>query len=545
MSSAVTFVIMSSLSTTAGLASQQQAASNGKKAADIDYSPVMQRLRRHFKTGKTRSLDYRRVQLRALRKMLCDNIDAFVEALRKDLGRHPQMCLFGDLYGSVTAVDDALDHLTSWASPREKGGQLEFFGASTRLVPQPKGVMLLVTAWNFPVDFVFNCLSQMLAAGNCVVIKPSEVSANVEQLFVKLIPQYLDNDLVTVVTGGVAESTAVLREKFDHICFTGNGFVGRLVHQAAAKHLTPVTLELGGKGPAIVTKNADIQKAATRIVFSKFFNNGQICAAADHVLVERSVAARFVAAVRNVLKQYPNGPLDEKNPNYARLVHTRHWDRVASLVDCNHGGEIICGGTANGNRDTKFFPVTVILNPDVNSKLMVEEIFGPVLPIITVDSVDDAIAFTNSREKPLVAYVFTQSSTEAQRVTDAVLSGTGAVNECALQFACEGIPFGGVGESGIGRYHGIYGFEEFSHMKPVLDRGWWPLWTDIVGFLRYPPFTQFNTTALRAAVLYKGYAMSFIRKLAAFLRAAKNLALVYFIVVGMMVTFQEYFGKSP
>jgi aldehyde dehydrogenase (NAD+) len=352
--------------------------------------------------------------------------------------------------------------------------------------PEPKGVVLIIAPWNYPMSMVCAPLVGAMAAGNCAVMKPSEITSHTSAALAAILPRYLDKDAFAVVEGGVPETTELLGQKFDHILYTGNERVAQIVMTAAAKHLTPVTLELGGKSPCIIDKSADIEVAASRIAWGKFINAGQTCVAPDHVLVHRSVAAQFVDAITRRIKDF-YGEDASQSPDYCRIASERHAARFAKLLE---GQKIHHGGRVDVAR--RYVEPTIVLDPPVDSELMTEEIFGPVLPIITVDEMHHAIKFVVDRPKPLALYVFTKSKALEDAVLDRISAGSVCINDAVIFMVSPELPFGGVGNSGMGRYTGWYGFETFSHMRPVMKRSF-----RFDAPIRYPPYTEAKAKLMR------------------------------------------------
>jgi aldehyde dehydrogenase (NAD+) len=349
--------------------------------------------------------------------------------------------------------------------------------------PDPLGVVCIIAPWNFPIQLILNPLVAAIAAGNAAVIKPSEVSPTCAVLAQDLLHKYMDREAIRVVQGAVAETTALLQERFDHIFYTGGGAVATHILRAAAVHLTPVTLELGGKSPCIVARDADLDTTARRILAAKCMNAGQVCLAPDYILVEAPKADALTAALkRAAIDFYGDDTACQKSPDLGRIVNERHWDRIKGLLD-SAGGTIIYGGQAD--RSDRFIAPTLIREPSLDSAVMREEIFGPLLPILAVPSVDDAIKFVTARPKPLALYVFTNSGKTSKRVLELTSSGGAVVNDAVIHNAVPDLPFGGVGPAGMGAYHGKFGFDTFSHTKAVLTQ---PTWIDL-GKLRYPPFS--------------------------------------------------------
>ncbi len=436
-----------------------------------------------------RSLDARRTQLRQLRRMLIEREDTIMAAMVSDLGKPPMEAYAAEVGLVLAEIDDALKHLGEWAAPTKVKVALAFKPGSAEIMPEPLGVALIIAPWNYPMQLLIAPLVAALAAGNTVVLKPSEVAPATAAAMAELIPQYLDQRVARVVVGGVDETTALLAEHFDHIFYTGNGTVGRIVMTAAAKHLTPVTLELGGKSPAIVTADADITIAARRIAWGKFLNAGQTCVAPDYVLVDASVEKAFVDALAATIREF-YGDDPKASADYARIVNERHWDRLNGLLDAGGYDTTVCGG--GGDRATKFIPPTVLTGVKPDAALMQEEIFGPILPVLPVSDLDEAIRFVNDRDKPLALYVFSCDPHAIGRVLDRTTAGGVCVNHAVLHVGVGALPFGGVGGSGMGAYHGKAGFDTFSHRKAVLRK---PVRPD--PSILYPPYKGWKYKLVR------------------------------------------------
>lgn len=438
---------------------------------------VLAPLREAFVRGKTRPLAFRRQQLEALRRMMSENEERWFEALAKDLGK-PTLEAYASEVGFILEdIGYTLKHLKDWASPTKVRTPLVQAIGRSEVLREPLGVVLVIGPWNYPVQLVFAPLIGVLAAGNCAVLKPSEMTPACSELIAELVPRYLDPEIVQVVTGGVPETSALLEERWDYIFFTGSTLVGKIVYQAAAKHLTPVTLELGGKSPCIVDAAVDLDVAARRIVWGKFFNTGQTCVAPDYILCHEKMEAPLLEALRAVVSEF-YGADPKQSPDFGRIVNERHHERLVGLLE---GTEPYLGGEHDVSE--RYLAPTILRGVKPEDKIMQEEIFGPILPILTVGSIDEAIEFVNAREKPLALYVFTSDASNADRVLQRTSSGGACVNETLTHLAVPELPFGGVGASGLGAYHGSHSFETFSHRKSVLRRKTWP---DVK--LRYPPY---------------------------------------------------------
>ena len=458
---------------------------------DFDASRIVTEIRAGFDRGITRPLEWRRSQLDAMAAMLRENADQLVAALASDLHKPATEAWSTEIGFTLSDIDHQKSHLEKWSKPRKVKIPLAYQPASGRIVPQPKGVVLIIAPWNYPLQLLLSPITAAIAAGNAIVAKPSELAPATSAALVELCTRYLDTTTITVVGGGVEESSALLEQRFDHIFFTGGTRVGKIVMRAAAEHLTPVTLELGGKSPAIVAADADVEVAARRIAWGKFVNSGQTCIAPDYVLVAEPLRDRLVAAIgQSVTDFYGADP--HASEDYGRIISDDHFERNSSLIGAEGSGTVAFGGTTDAS--DRFIAPTVLIDPDPDSDVMTNEIFGPVLPVICVNDVDEAIDFVNSREKPLALYVFTDDDTTAQRTIARTSSGGVGVNGTLLHIGPPDLPFGGVGTSGIGAYHGEAGFETFSHLKSVLDKRIKPDFK-----IAYPPYTPLKERLIKLA----------------------------------------------
>ncbi|MEU3982905.1 aldehyde dehydrogenase family protein [Streptomyces sp. NPDC026672] len=425
---------------------------------------VVARLRRTFESGLTRPLEWRLGQLAALRALLTENGDELRKALHADLGKSPSEADRYEIGYLIGDIDHTVRHLAQWLAPKPAAVLERFLPAEARVVRDPLGVVLVIAPWNYPLQLALAPTVGALAAGNTVVVKPSEMAPATSTAIARLLPRYLDAQAVAVVEGGVPETTALLEQRFDHIFYTGNGVVGRIVMTAAVQHLTPVTLELGGKSPAVVEPGADLKATARRIAVGKFVNAGQTCVAPDYVLAIGDTAAllesELTAAIRELYGDDPAA-----SPEYGRIINDRHFERLTALMA---DGRVVTGG--GHDRSSRYLEPTVLADVDPAAPVMQEEIFGPLLPVISVPDLDAAIAFINDRDKPLALYAFTESETTKQRLTEETSSGGLAFGIPVAHLALPELPFGGVGASGMGRYHGEYSIDTFSHSKGVLDK---------------------------------------------------------------------------
>lgn len=423
------------------------------------------RLRATFRTGRTKPVEWRTTQLRRLRDLLTEHGDDLAAALHADLGKSAAEAQRTEIGFTIREIDHTLDHLDEWLRP-ESAPVPAHLGTDATAWTQydPLGVVLVIAPWNYPVQLLLTPVVGALASGDAVVLKPSEMAPATSAVIAQLVPAYLDTDAVAVVEGGIPETTALLAERFDHIFYTGNGAVGRIVLRAAAEHLTPVALELGGKSPAFVDRDADLTVVADRLARGKFLNAGQTCVAPDYVLTDPETAAALEPLlVTAVEKVYGADP--QTSSEYGRIVNERHFDRLAGLLD---SGRVVVGGRSD--RSDKYIAPTVLADVDPKASVMAEEIFGPILPIVTVPDIDAAIHFINDRDKPLALYVFTDSDDTRARIAAETSSGAVGYGLPLAHLTVSDLPFGGVGESGMGNYHGRYSIETFSHRKALLEK---------------------------------------------------------------------------
>jgi aldehyde dehydrogenase (NAD+) len=447
------------------------------------------KLRAAFDSGRSRPIAWRKAQLKRLKSMLRDGESQLLEALHRDLGKPAIEGFLTDIAFVRAEIDETLRHLDAWVRPEKIKVPLKQQPGRAHISRDPLGVVLIIGPWNYPVQLVLAPLIGAIAAGNCAVLKPSEISEHTAHVLADLVPRYLDPECIAVVEGGPEETTALLDERWDHIFYTGNGTVGRIVMTAAAKHLTPVTLELGGKSPTIVDSSANLDVAARRIAWGKYLNAGQTCVAPDYVLVARDVAGPLAARLRDAVTRF-YGSDPRASADYARIVSDRHFERLERLLDADGAGDLVFG--ADRERTERYLAPTALLGTDPAAPLMQEEIFGPVLPIIPVDDTSEAIAFVNEREKPLALYVFAEDEAVVDGVLGTTSSGGACVNATLFQVSVPALPFGGVGGSGMGAYHGRTSFETFSHHKSVLNR---PAKPD--PDLAYPPYTGIKAKLLK------------------------------------------------
>lgn len=440
----------------------------------------------YFQTGATLPVSSRITALRRLYTAISSNEKEIHNALKKDLGKsgfESYMCETGLVLEEISYM---LKHIQRFASEKKVRTPLAQFHSRSYQKPSPYGVVLIMSPWNYPFMLTLSPLVDALAAGNTAVVKPSAYSPYTSEVLQKILSQCFDPQYVAVVTGGRAENTCLLKEHFDYIFFTGSQAVGKEVMRNAAEHLTPVTLELGGKSPCIVDQTADIKLAARRIVFGKYLNCGQTCVAPDYIYCHHAVKDRLIKEVqKQIQKQYGKQPL--RNPNYGKIINEKHFDRILGLIDEK---KVVHGG--NSDRKTLRIEPTVLDQVTFQDAVMQEEIFGPLMPILTFDNLDDVIRKINSLSHPLALYFFTSDKAAAKKVTSRCGFGGGCINDTIIHLATTEMGFGGFGESGMGAYHGKIGFDTFSHYKSIVDK---KTWIDLP--MRYQPYQKLQEKMVR------------------------------------------------
>ncbi|MCX2934337.1 aldehyde dehydrogenase family protein [Mycobacterium sp. CVI_P3] len=439
---------------------------------------ILADVRRVFNSGRTRSLTWRLDQLRAVERMCDEREPEIAEALARDLGRPAFEAWLGDIGSTKAEAAFARKHLKKWVKPQRYGLPLAQLPGKGWVQYDPLGVVLVIGPWNYPFYLCMAPVVAAIAAGNGVVIKPSELAPATSALIARLVPEYLDAEAIRVVEGDASITQDLMAQGFDHALFTGGTEIGRKIMAAAAPTLTPVTLELGGKSPVVVLADADLDVAARRIAWIKMLNSGQTCIAPDYILADRTIAAELTDKIVATIAEFR---AEEKDPSL-RIVNERQFDRLVSLIGATSGTVVTGGGS---DRSTLRIEPTVIVNPAADDPVMSDEIFGPILPIISVESPDAAVAFVNGRPKPLALYVFTASQQAARDLIDRMPSGGAVVNHVAVHCLAPQLPFGGVGASGMGAYHGKWGFEALSHRRAVLAKS-----TKMDLKLMYPPYTD-------------------------------------------------------
>jgi aldehyde dehydrogenase (NAD+) len=450
-------------------------------------STTVARLRQNFNVGLTRTYTYRQQQLAGMARFLKECEEEIKSALLADLGKPAAETLIAEIAITTLDLKHAQKNLAAWMKRKKVSTALIAQPGVSYIYPEPLGVALIIAPWNYPVQLTLAPLIGALAAGNCVVLKPSEVAPATSHLLATVLPKYIDSACLAVFEGGVPETTALLAEHFDHIFYTGSGTVGRVVMTAAAKNLTPVTLELGGKSPCIVDASTNLDVAVRRIIWAKFSNAGQTCIAPDYILVDAAIADSLLEKMKITLGDfYGDNPASSKD--YGRIINSHHYQRLINLL--SGSGDIYLGG--NGDEAERYLAPTILRNVPDNAPIMADEIFGPILPVININNIDEAIAFINARPKPLALYLFSSDQSICERVIANTSSGSVAINYPMMQVTNPELPFGGVGASGMGAYHGKASFDTFTHFKSVLKK---PTWIDLA--MMYPPYSTTFTRLIR------------------------------------------------
>ncbi len=446
----------------------------------INVSTMIDRQRDLFLTHKTLDYSYRLSSLKRLKKTILKYEEEVYDALKSDLNKSKYEANMTEVGLILGELDKTIKHLSKWMKPKRLRVSFTQMPAKSRLLSEPYGVVLIMSPWNYPFQLTMAPLIGAVAAGNCVMVKPSAYSPKTSDVFVKIIKEAFEDFHVEVITGGREENKELLDQKFDYIFFTGSPVVGKIVMQHAANNLTPVTLELGGKSPCIVDKNTDLKKTAKRLLFGKLLNSGQTCIAPDYLFIHEAVKEDFV----KLLIQGHKEMLSDKvyvEKNFPRIINDKHYNRIRSLLE---GVDVLYGG--DFNEELRQISFTLVDNPPLDSRIMNEEIFAPILPIITWKNKEEVVQFLNARPKPLALYLFTKDASVEEYIVKNVSYGGGCINDTIIHIAGQQ-PFGGVGNSGIGAYHGKKSFETFSHYKHVIKKSWY---FDLP--IRYHPYKNVN-----------------------------------------------------
>lgn len=433
-----------------------------QEAFEDEMQQLVQSQRDYFNSNATRPVEFRLKQLKKLKKLLIEHEDEMHEAIFNDFSKSKFENQLIEYYPLLDEIDIALKNLKKWAQHKSVKTNLINFPAKSYLVPEPLGVTLVIGAWNLPYNLSLTPLIGSIAAGNTTILKPSELPAHTSAFMAKIINENFAPNYLRVVEGAIPETTALLKQRYDKIFFTGSPVVGKIVNKAAAEYLTNVTLELGGKNPAIFTKDCSLKMSVKRMIWARYINSGQFCITADYVLVHKDIKDEFL---KLAVKEIEKNNFSVENNNYVQIINDRNFDRVVNLINPD---KVYYGGTYDRNK--RIIHPTILNNVSLQDAVMQEEIFGPVLPVLEYETLDEAFEIIKRFEKPLAAYLFSDSSATKQRFLNEIPFGTGAINDCVMQVSNPNLPFGGVGNSGMGRYHGKYSFECFSHFKPVLDK---------------------------------------------------------------------------
>lgn len=447
----------------------------------MNYSVILENQKTYFYSEETKSISFRKKMLKTLRKLILDNEKEILAAVYADLKKPDFENQLTETQFTLWEIDYVLKHLRTWTKSQYVETPLFHKPGYSFIKPEPLGVSLIISPWNYPFQLLIAPLVANIAAGNCTFLKPSEISPNTSAVLAKLIPQYFNPEYITIIEGGVSETSELLKLKFDHIFYTGSSQVGKIVMTAAAQNLCPVTLELGGKSPCVIDKNVPLKQTARKVAWGKFLNAGQTCIAPDYILVHESIKKSFVEVLQTTITEF-YGENPQNSSHYARIINQKHWQRLTSYLE---NAKIIFGGSSN--EENLFIAPTIVDNPDLSSPLMNDEIFGPILPIITYKEIEEVAKFINDRPKPLAMYVFSKNKKNINYLISRTSSGGMCINDTLSHITSSELPFGGVGDSGMGNYHGKAGFDTFSHYKSVMKKSF------LVDFsMKYPPYIKLS-----------------------------------------------------
>ena len=443
----------------------------------MNYTEILQNQKTFFNSHKTKDLNFRKTQLKKLKNLIKKHENQLYEAIYKDFGKSEFETFGTEISFIYKDIDYYLKNLNSLAKPKKVKTNIVNQLGSSKIYREPLGNCLVIGAWNYPYQLTLTPVVAAIAAGNTCIIKPSELPENTMKVMAQLINENFDSAFLYVVEGGVEETTEILKLRFDKIFFTGSPRVGKIVYQAAAEHLTPVTLELGGKSPAFITENADLEVAARRIVWGKFINAGQTCIAPDYLYVQENIKPKFIEILLSEIKKRN---YHENAEHFCKIINERNFDRLEKLINRE---KLIFGGETH--REKRYISPTVLDHVTWEDTVMQEEIFGPILPILTYKNLDEAIEKVIEGEKPLSAYIFSNNAKEQTKILEKLSFGGGCINDTLMHISNHHLPFGGVGNSGLGNYHGKFGFDAFSHQKAILDKSIY-----LEPELKYPPYTD-------------------------------------------------------
>lgn len=445
----------------------------------MSISEIYDKQQAFFNSNRTKSVSFRIEQLKKFRRILKENEDLLLKAIYDDFSKPEFETYVTELALLYHEINLFIKNIKRWSKRKRVTTGLANFPARSYIIAEPLGTTLVIGAWNYPYQLSLVPAITSLAAGNTVILKPSEIPAKTSEVMAKIVNENFQNEYFYVVQGGVKETTELLDYRFDKIFFTGSIPVGKIIYQAAAKHLTPVTLELGGKSPAFVLADTDIEMTAKRIVWAKFLNAGQICVAPDYILVEKTIELKLLEALKSELEKNHKKNEEGIGENYVQIINETNFDRLHKLIDIEklyHGGKT--------NREQRFISPTILKNVSFEDEVMKDEIFGPILPVLPFSNLDQAIKMVKERPKPLACYIYSKNRNTINKLLEEISFGGGAVNESLMHLTNSNLPFGGVGFSGIGSYHGKFGFDTFTHYKSILDK---PFWYE---FNKNPPYTN-------------------------------------------------------
>ncbi|MGB5989768.1 MAG: aldehyde dehydrogenase family protein [Marinifilaceae bacterium] len=430
----------------------------------MKYNNILQSQKDFFDTNSTKDISFRIEQLKHLKTVLKNNEDRLFKAIYEDLGKSEFECILTELAPIESEINYSIKKIKKWTKKRKFRTDIPNLPAKSYVMPEPLGCTLVISAWNYPYHLSLLPVIAAITAGNTAILKPSEISPRTSALMAELINSEFPKEFLYVVEGGVKETTELINLKFDKIFYTGNGKVGKIIAIAAANNLCPITLELGGKSPVFIDASCDIKMSAQRLVWAKFLNAGQTCIAPDYVIIDKMIEKEFLEELKNNIEKYYKSDSDISE-NYTRIINERHFDRIDNIIDRN---KIFVGGKTN--KDNLFISPTILHNIDWKDKIMQDEIFGPILPVITYENINDAIKEVKKKDKALSLYIFSKNKIIIDKILNEVSFGGGCINDAIMQLSNNKLPFGGVGESGIGRYHGIHGFNEFSNLKSIVHK---------------------------------------------------------------------------
>lgn len=454
----------------------------------MNFNDVVNKQKNYFASGATLPIDFRIEQLKKLQTLIQIHEADINTALKQDLHKAPMEAFISEIMIVNEEIDYIIKNLKKWAKPQKTSTPFPLlFPGSSYIYHDPYGCALIIAPWNYPFQLLMSPLIGAIAAGNCAIIKPSDMAINTADIITKIINDNFPSEFITSIEANAEQTNQLLQEKFDYIFFTGGTRVGQIVMEAAAKHLTPLTLELGGKSPCIIDQSTNLDYAARRIVWGKFMNAGQTCIAPDYLYVHQSCKNIFIEKLKETIKQFYTDNA-KTNESYGRIINQKHFSRLENLM---HAGKILFGGDINESE--LYISPTLIDGVNWNDPIMQEEIFGPLLPILSFDSINEVITMVNTHPKPLALYLFTNDKETESKVLNQISFGGGCVNDCVMHVANYHLPFGGVGASGLGAYHGKNSFETFSHSKGVYKKSWL---YDIK--LAYPPFSSRKMRWLKA-----------------------------------------------